>query len=61
MKYMKQPVMNAVQKMRLKMTKKKYSIDEKADLILKKIVEHKEISREKENLKILGPQYEREF
>ena len=51
--------MNAAQKKRLKMTKK-YSIVEKADLILKKDIEHKEITREKENLTIGSPQYERE-
>ncbi len=47
--------------MRLEMTKKKYSSIEKEDLILKKDMEHKEITREKENLKIGSPQYEREF
>ena len=52
--------MNAAQMMRLKMTKK-FSIVEKADLILKKDIEHKEITREKENLKIVSPQYEREL
>ena len=57
---MNQPVMNAAQKMRLKMTKK-YSIVEKADLIVKKDVEHNKITRQKENLKIGSPQYEREF
>ena len=37
------------------------SVVEKADLIIKKDMEHKEITREKENLKIGSPQYEREF
>ena len=54
MKYVNQHVMNAVQEMKLGMTKK-YSIVEKADLILKKI------PREKENLKVWSPQHEREF
>jgi hypothetical protein len=36
-------------------------MDEKANFILKKNMEHKEITREKENLKILSPKYEREF
>ena len=40
---------------------KKYIIVETADLILKKDMEHKEITKEKENLKIGSPQYEREF
>ena len=34
---------------------------EKTDLIFKKDMEHKEITKEKENLKIRSPQYEREF
>ena len=59
MKYMNHPVMNAVQKVRLKMTKN--SVVEKADIILKKDMEHKEITKEKESLKIGSPQYEREF
>ena len=50
MKYVNQPVMNAAQKMRLKMTKKKntkkHSIVENEDLILKKDMGHKEITRE---------------
>ena len=54
--------MNAAQKVRLKMTTtKKNSIVEKADLILKKDMEHKEITKEKESLKIGSPQYERLF
>ena len=40
---------------------KEHSVLEKADLIIKKYSEHKEIPREKENLKILSLQYEREF
>ena len=60
MKYVIQPVMNAAQKIRLKMTKK-YNIVEKADFILKKEMEHKKITREEENLKIGSPQYKREF
>ena len=58
MKYVNRPVINAAQKMSLKMTK---NIVEKADLMLKKDMEHKEITREQENLKIGSPQYEREF
>ena len=62
MKYVNKPVMNAVQKIRLKMTTtKKHSIVEKADLILNKKMKHKEITREKYYLKIGCPQYEREF
>ena len=40
---------------------KEDSVVEKADLIIKKDMEHKEITIEKENLKIGSPQYEREF
>ena len=40
---------------------KEDSVVEKADLIIKKDMEHKEITREKENLKIGSPQYEKEF
>ena len=54
MKYVNQPDMKAAQKMRLKMTKMTV-------LLRKKDMEHKEITREKENLKIGSPQYEREF
>ena len=62
MKYVNKPVMNAVQKMRLKMTTtKKYCIVEKADIILNKNMEHKEITSDKENRKIGFPQYQREF
>ena len=61
MKYVNKPVMNAVQKMRLKMTTKKYCIVEKADIILNINMEHKEITSDKENLKIGFPQYQREF
>ena len=49
--YVNIPVMNAVQKMRLKMTKKKYSFVEKADLILKR----------KRKPEIFSPQSVREF
>ena len=45
-KYVNQPVMNAAHNMRLKMTKK-YSIVDKADLLLKKDMEHKEINKRK--------------
>ena len=60
MKYVNQPDMNAVQKIKLKRTQK-YSIIDKTDLILNKDMEHNEIMREKENLKIGNPHYEREF
>ena len=40
---------------------KEDSVVEKADLIIKKDMEHKEITREKENLKIRSPHYKREF
>ena len=40
---------------------KEDSVVEKADLIIKKDMEHKEITREKENLKIRSPQFKREF
>ena len=50
MKCVNQPVMNAAQKKKLKMTKK-YSIVQKADLIIKKDMEHKEITREKNSEK----------
>ena len=40
---------------------KEDSVVEKADLFIKKDMEHKGITREKENLKIGSPQYEREF
>ena len=46
MKYVNQPGMKAAQKMRLQMTKKTNFV-EKADLIMKKDMEHKEITREK--------------
>ena len=62
MKSVNQPVMNAAQQMKLKMRRrKKYSIVEKADLILKKDMEHKEITRIKENLNIGKPQYKKEL
>ena len=40
---------------------KEDSVVQKADLIIKKYMGNKEIMREKENMKIGGPQYEREF
>ena len=40
---------------------KEDSVVKKADLIIKKDMERKEIQREKDNLKIWSPQYEREF
>ena len=40
---------------------KEDSVVEKADLFIKKGMEHKVITREKENLKIGSPQYGREF
>ena len=43
------------------MTKHTVDIVEKAGLIPKKDMEHKEITREKENLNVGSPQYEREF
>ena len=52
--------MNAAQKMRLEITKK-CIIVEKEDIILKKGIKDKEITREKKTLKIGSPQYEREF
>ena len=52
--------MNAAQNMRLKMKRKKYSIIKKADLILKKDMEQKKITREK-TLKLWSVQYVREF
>ena len=45
-KYVNQPVMNAAQK-KVENDKKKYSIVQKSNLILKKDMEHKEITREK--------------
>ena len=49
MKYVNQPIINARQKLRLK------SVVKKADLIINKDSEHKEITREKENLKMWSP------
>ena len=40
---------------------KEDSFVQKADLIMKKDMGRKEIMREKENMKIGNPQYEREF
>ena len=40
---------------------KEDSVVEKADLIIKMDMGKKEIMREKENIKIRSPQYEREF
>ena len=40
---------------------KEDSVVEKADLIIKRDMEHKEKMKEKENLKIGSPPYEREF
>ena len=40
---------------------KEDSVVQKADLIMKKDMGNKEIMREKENMKIGSPQYEREF
>ena len=40
---------------------KRYGIVEKADLIPEKDMEHKEIKKEKESLKIGSLQYQREF
>ena len=40
---------------------KEKSVVKKADLIIKKDIEHEEMIREKENMKIKSPQYEREF
>ena len=37
------------------------SVVQKAYLIIKKDMEHKDITREKENLKIWSPKYERKF
>ena len=37
------------------------SVVQKADLIIKMDMKHKEITREKENLKIWSPKYEREL
>ena len=58
MKYVNQTVMNATQKMRLKLQK---SVVEKKDLTIKKDIKHKEMMREKENMKSGSPQYETEF
>ena len=55
MKCANQPVMNAAQKMRLKMT------TTTKNSIVEKDMEHKEITREKENMKIGSPQYARGF
>ena len=40
---------------------KKYSFVQNADLVMKKDIGNNEIMREKENLKIGSPQYEREL
>ena len=40
---------------------KEDSVVEKGDLITKKDMEHKDLTREKEKLKVGSPQYEREF
>ena len=40
---------------------KEDSVAQKADLIMKKYMENKEIMREKENMKLGSPKYEREF
>ena len=47
MKYVNQPLMNARQMMRLKITTTTKINVEKADLIIKKDMEHKEITRER--------------
>ena len=50
MKYVNQFLINAAQKMRLNIRNKKYSFVEKADLILKKDMEHKKNNKKKKNL-----------
>ena len=52
MKHVNQPVRNAPQNMRLTITKKTL-LFEKEDLIIKKDMEHKEITREKRKPKNL--------